>query len=81
MLSAETRNILLKAIQKHDGDWGWYQFERAFPPGYLDKSGSVSVVDLLTILENDGLVEQVPAEPQARYKLTEKGRTVIATTS
>lgn len=66
---------LLAVIAQHDGEWGWYQFERAFPPGWFqDVPAEVRVMTILDAMEAEGLVKQVPSEPFARYALTTKGR-------
>jgi len=66
------KSQLLRAISKHDGEWGWYQLDRMVNP--RDLPDGFNVMSVLTVLEQDGLVRQVPAEPQSRYALTEKGR-------
>ena len=65
------KSQLLRAISKHDGEWGWYQLDRVVNPRDLPDGFNVMLV--LTVLEQDGLVRQVPAETQARYALTDKG--------
>ena len=33
MASQTATLIVLRLIAENEGRWGWYQFERAFPPG------------------------------------------------
>lgn len=74
----ETQNAtltLLRLIDEHEGEWGWYQFERAFPPGWFtDELPTTRAKDILDRLEMDGLVATIPGEPQRRYRLTDQGR-------
>jgi len=74
MASPEARLTLLRMIEEHQGEWGWYQFERAFPPGWFtDEPPTVRAKDILDRLEADGLVTTTPGEPQRRYRLTDQG--------
>jgi DNA-binding PadR family transcriptional regulator len=76
MLQETTRTIVLASVGKHDGAWGWYQFEQAFPPGRLPDP--VRVFDVLKELESAGLVAQVQAHPQSHYCLTQKGKDLLS---
>jgi DNA-binding PadR family transcriptional regulator len=74
MASQDARPTLLRLIEEHQGEWGWYQFERAFPPGWFtDEPPTVRAKDILDRLEADGLVTTTPGEPQQRYRLTDRG--------
>ncbi len=69
---------ILRVVAKHDGEWGWYPFENAFPPGsFHDVPPNTTAMDILRQLEAEGLVTIIPGEPQSRYALTEKGRLAI----
>ncbi len=62
------KDVILKRIAAHDGEWGWYQLERFInardlPPGK-------TVMSLLNELKKDGPIVQVRAE----YQLTDKGK-------
>jgi hypothetical protein len=72
------RLTLLQVIGEHEGQWGWYQFERAFPPGWFtDESPTTRAKEILDRLEADGLVTTTPEEPQRRYRLTDQGMDVL----
>ncbi len=78
MASQTARVTLLRLIEEHEGEWGWYQFERAFPPGWFtDEPPDTKAMDLLNQLERDGLVTTIPGEPQRRYRLTDQGIEVL----
>jgi DNA-binding HxlR family transcriptional regulator len=71
---------ILRLVGEHEGEWGWYQFERAFPPGWFtDLAPTTSALEVLNRLELDGLVTTVPGEPQRKYHLTDQGRTIVQT--
>jgi DNA-binding PadR family transcriptional regulator len=81
MASQETRLTLLRVIEEHQGEWGWYQFERAFPPGwFIDEPPTVRAKDILDRLEADGLVTTTPGEPQQKYRLTDRGMHLLQDT-
>jgi hypothetical protein len=74
MASQNARLTVLRVIEEHDGEWGWYQFERAFPPGWFtDESPTTRAKDILDQLESDGLVTTAPSAPQRKYRLTAQG--------
>lgn len=74
MAGQNARLTFLKVIGEHEGEWGWYQFERAFPPGWFsDESPTTRAKDLLDRLESDGLVTTTLGEPQRKYRLTGQG--------
>jgi hypothetical protein len=78
MAGRNARLTFLRLIADHEGEWGWYQFERAFPPGWFsDEPPTTRAKDVLDRLESDGLVMTAPGEPQRKYRLTEKGRAVL----
>ena len=67
---------LLRSIEKHDGEWGWYQLDRVVNP--RDLPVGATVMDVLRSLETDGLIEQRPATPQNRYAITNAGRDALS---
>jgi hypothetical protein len=74
----QTRLTFLRLIWEHEGEWGWYQFERAFPPGWFtDAAPDTRAMDILNQLEMDGLVTSTPGEPQRKYRLTDQGWNVL----
>lgn len=81
MVSQNAKLTFLRLIDEHEDEWGWYQFERAFPPGWFtDESPDTRAKDVLDRLERDGLVTrtQTQGEPQRKYRLTDQGMTVLA---
>ena len=78
MVKQTARLTVLRLIGEHEGEWGWYQFERAFPPGWLtDEAPNTRAMDILDQLERDGLVASTPGEPQRKYRLTDQGRNML----
>jgi DNA-binding HxlR family transcriptional regulator len=78
MASQTARLTFLRLIEEHEGEWGWYQFERAFPPGWFtDEPLDTRAMDVLNQLEMDGLVTTTRGEPQRKYRLTDQGRNVL----
>ena len=74
MRSHNARLTVLRLIEKHSGEWGWYQFERAFPPGWFtDELPTTKAKDILDQLEFDGLVTTDPGDQQRKYRLTNLG--------
>jgi hypothetical protein len=65
------RQKLLRSIEKHNAEWGWYQLDRVVNPRELPDG--LTVMDILRSLEKDGLVEQQPATPQNKFAITEIG--------
>ena len=64
----------LRLIEKHHGAWGWYQFERAFPPGWFDdEPPTVRAKDILDRLRSDGLVTTEASDATGKYRLTPQG--------
>jgi hypothetical protein len=78
MVNQTARLTFLRLIGDHDGEWGWYQFERAFPPGWFtDELPNTRAMDILNQLELDGLVSSTPGEPRRKYRLTDQGRHLL----
>jgi DNA-binding PadR family transcriptional regulator len=78
MASQTARLTFLRLIEEHEGEWSWYQFERAFPPGWFtDEPADTTAMDILNQLETDGLVTTTPGEPQRKYRLTHQGIDVL----
>jgi len=74
MASQNARLVFLRLIEEHEGEWSWYQFERAFPPGWFtDELPTTAATDILKRLERDGLVTTTPGGPQPKYRLTDQG--------
>jgi DNA-binding HxlR family transcriptional regulator len=72
------RLTFLRLIAEHEGEWGWYQFERAFPPGWFaDEAPHTTAMDILKQLEIEGLVTTTACEPQRKYRLTDQGKDVL----
>jgi DNA-binding PadR family transcriptional regulator len=68
---------LLDVINKHNGQWSWYQLERAFWGDPISQSGKFHL--LLKQLESDGLIasQEVQGYPDPLYSITSKGLTVL----
>lgn len=69
------RQKLLRAIAKHDGEWGWYQLDRVINP--RDLPNGMTVMDVLRSLESEGMIEQQPATPQNKYLITSTGNVFL----
>jgi hypothetical protein len=68
----------MRLIEQHKGEWGWYQFERAFPPGWFaDELPTTNAKEILDRLEKNGLVTTTPGEPQRKYRLTRQGLAML----
>ena len=64
--------LLLDLIAAHDGQWSWYQLDRALSVRRLDVS---NLLQRLNRLERDGLIAVLSrGKGQPRYALTDKGR-------
>jgi DNA-binding PadR family transcriptional regulator len=67
---------ILELISEHDGQWGWYQIDRAL--SLIDHSiiREGTLMNLLKDLEEQELIksEQAPKSPQPKYSLTNKGK-------
>lgn len=66
---------LLKAIQKHDRQWGWYQLDRSINPREIPAGSTVK--DILVSLEDRGWIEQCRCSPINRYAITHVGRCAL----
>lgn len=75
MIQQATRLNILQAVSKHEDEWGWYQFERGFIPS--ESTGGMKARDILRLLETEGMICRVAAEPLDRYRLTEKGKAYL----
>jgi hypothetical protein len=74
MVNSTARLTFLRLIGEHEGEWGWYQFERAFPPGWFaDESPDTTAMDILGQLQRDGLVATTPGDSRGKCRLTERG--------
>jgi hypothetical protein len=69
--------IVLGLVECHDGEWGWYQLDRAltargieYQPDLLELIDSLAAAGLLTLEERDNL-------PQPRYRITGAGRDAL----
>jgi hypothetical protein len=78
MESQNARLTFLRLIAEHEGEWGWYQFELAFPPGWFtDEPPTTRAKDILDRLERDGLVTTTLGAPQRKYRLTDQGMAAL----
>ena len=75
MARAEAKRDVLRAIARHDGEWYWYQLDRALSGRSPDCIGPFGVE--IDELAAEGLIEIRPASELpggVRYWLTEAGR-------
>ena len=78
MASQNARLTFLRLIEEHEDQWSWYQFERAFPPGWFrDELPATRAKDILDRLERDALVTTTPGGSQPKYRLTDQGRDAL----
>jgi hypothetical protein len=78
MANQNARLTLLRLIGHHEGEWGWYQFERAFPAGWFtDEPPTRRAKEILDQLESEGLVITTPGAGQPKYRLTDQGVALI----
>jgi len=79
MARAAAKREVLRAIAGHDGEWYWYQVDRAVSNG---PSGCVGpFLAEIDELAAEGLIEVRPAPDLpggVRYWLTDAGRTAVA---
>lgn len=70
---------ILQVVADHPGEWGWYQFERTFPPGWFrDELPGVTAKQILDRLAAEDLLVAMPGDgAQPKYHLTERGRTLL----
>src|SRR5271166_2169576 len=76
MASQNARLTFLRLIDEHEGEWGWYQFERAFPPGWFtDEPPTTRAKDIIDRLEMDGLVTETKGkgEPMSQRQQPASG--------
>ncbi len=75
---AAAKREVLRVIARHDGEWYWYQVDRAISGRSPDCIGPfVAEIDELAA---EGLIEVRPAPDSAggvRYWLTEAGRVAV----
>jgi hypothetical protein len=82
MVNQNARLTFLQLIGDHEGEWGWYQFERAFPAGWFtDEPPTRRAKEILDQLEGDGLVMTTPGAGQPKYRLTDQGIALIRETA
>jgi DNA-binding PadR family transcriptional regulator len=67
---------ILELISAHDGQWGWYQLDRALSLVNHSSIREGSLMNLLKDLEERELIKskQVPKSPQPKYLITGKGK-------
>jgi hypothetical protein len=70
----EIEQQLLRAIEKHDGEWTWYQLDRV-----LDPSKNMTLMPSLNGLIAAGHIEEIPGHHPSMpfYKITESGRSAL----
>lgn len=76
---SEFRNLLLTKIAEHDGQWSWYQLDRAVIS--KNPTMNMSLMPTLQSLESEGLIlpiidSKFPGQP--RYLITDKGAREIS---
>ena len=79
MARAAAKREVLRVIARHDGEWYWYQVDRALSGRSPDCIGPF--VAEINELAAEGLIEVRPAPDLAggvRYWLTEAGRVAVA---
>lgn len=78
MSDEQYKSSILELISEHDGEWGWYQIDRALTTRGLPTAGMMAA---LKALEHDGFIEmrRMPEWKQPHYFLTEKGTFTLKT--
>lgn len=68
------KKAIIQLVKEHDGEWSWYQLDRALSLRKISTHGRLMTV--LKELETLGLItsNDLPEDPQPRYSLTEAGR-------
>jgi hypothetical protein len=63
---------ILKLIQENNGDWGWYQLDRALA---IEGIVAVHLPTIVSELKKDGLLDfdGDPQKASTRYRITEAG--------
>ncbi len=68
---------ILKHISKHDGEWGWYQLDRALAHDQIHLGQELLAI--LKSLEEEGLITASGTESgHPKYHLTEVGKARVA---
>lgn len=74
--SMSEKELILKHISKHDGEWGWYQLDRALSVKQIHLGQELLAV--LSGLEEEGLISGSGDDPgHPKYRLTEAGREFV----
>ncbi len=82
MANQNATMTFLRLIGDHDCEWGWYQFERAFPPGwFVDEKPTATAKEILDRLLEEGLVTTIQVDTHWKYRLTEHGKAVVRESS
>jgi DNA-binding HxlR family transcriptional regulator len=70
---------ILELISEHDGQWGWYQLDRALSLINHSIIREGTLMSFLKNLEEQELIksEQIPKSPQPKYSLTNKGKELL----
>lgn len=66
---------LLRAIQKHDRQWGNFQLDRVVNSKEIPEGSTVT--DVLNSLEAQGWIEKCVCLPTNRYAITSVGRCAL----
>lgn len=69
---------VLKRVEKHDGEWSWYQLDRSL--SYDDNLPVIHrLLEVIKDLEADNLIRAEMSNPNSdpTYWLTENGRTLL----
>ncbi|GAB3878944.1 hypothetical protein GCM10028824_41530 [Hymenobacter segetis] len=70
---------LLTYIQKHDGEWYWYQLDRALS-ATIGLNGR-QLMKELDALRTAGLIKSQEVAGRSYYFITDEGRRVVAVSS
>ena len=75
-MADEIGKLILELVSEHDGEWGWYQIDRALS---LRGVVSLSVPETMRKLVKNGLVvvEGDPQHASTRYFVTLAGRSML----
>ncbi len=73
----EMRTDILGFINKHNGDWSWYQLDRALVSHRTDPSLMGHMMSILDQLEQSGYICSEGAGAHPRYQITEAGRRLL----
>lgn len=75
-MQEDTQKRILRIVRDHDGEWGWYQIDRALSmQGILN----VNVAAAMTSLRHRGLVtgEGDPQKASTCYSITSAGKAAL----